>query len=375
MEEELKPKEENMDIASNVNEIDPFRKVKGKLRKKIIKRTLIVAVVSVFAICFGILVIGQIFPQSDLPSPDRIKITAEAKKITKALLRGDSSELVDNMVKHLVRNENYNYYFTQSLNHIQEDIRPFTDEICKKLFCERGFKIRRIEMNTNDLKELSGWEIPFEKTEDGMIQYVISIYLENATDEIEICLAFSDVYYGTLWYISSQTQDVSLQEEIVQLSYWMDYLNKCTKGYDTDSVRNQIFMEKESDEVTLDKVKFVLCKYFTTDCLTNEALYWGLEPNYTTYQEKISKGLYQYSRVYKTKTFTFENRYYDTRQKRIVTRLFWEIELDPENGIAFEKDFYYGPMGYEPADKSERIYVKGNVDEKIIKDLETLFDK
>ena len=378
--EGMKAENESLDGSTPVGaeDIKPFQKVKKKMKRERIKK--IVAIVALVAVCgfFGVLTVSQMFPLIPLPSYDSLRYRYEGWKVAKKLVEGDMRQVLAGTSGEL-------------------PILLFNDrEIIFEDFVDKLSELQRSLFEGKDVDiHLDG--VTYAGADYG---YSPEIYEQDHGYWVDLTFTVGNdniylrIYFNT---IEDYSLTITTDEERIRSQFYNETITPAqAKNMLECNVRkmNAYFTYYE-DSCCMDNVPLAFSNidisgldaellkdkttlwragsYFTNDC--QELNLSGKDPYESDYTLDIKNYLLKITSRCKSNTFQLTNNTYNKEEKLFNATLYWTITDLKGKSCIMTKAFYYGPMGYEAVDNTEKIYADEGFDKEILKHLEKIFDK
>ncbi len=362
--------------AVGAEDIQPFKKVKKKMKRERIKK--IVAIVALVAVCgfFGMLTVSQFFPSLPIPSYDSLMYRYKGWKIAKQFVEGDMRSILGGTTRNL-----YVGYFAEKGDVFDHSVTSLL-ELHKSIFQDKEIKIDILGVTyegaeytytpkifegelgyyVNISLTVEGESIPMLIYFDSRNSYSLSIFPENA-----------DYYGGSS--VPAETYSDSRKVKLIKMNLIFRFFRHLSEK------------DPEAQFLTCDRISalrkdfipddfnsyFDYAFYLTEDC--SELAPCIDSKLLTAYQAQLVTELSILAPRLESNRFTLSNGDYNRQEKKYNATLYWTITDLEGKSCVMTKAFYYGPMGYETVDNTEKIYADDGFDKEILKNLEKIFDK
>ncbi len=376
--EGMKAENDSLERSTPVGaeDIKPFQKVKKKMKRERIKK--IVAIVALVAVCgfFGMLTVSQFFPSLPIPSYDSLMYRYKGWKIAKQFVEGDMRSVLGgtNRNLHIGYFAEMEDVFSSSVTSLCElhksvfqgkeidiDIQGVTYEGAEFSYTPKVFE-GELGYYVDISLSMEGETIPMLIYFDSRNSYSVSIFPENAH------------YYGGS-AIPADTYSDSQKVAIIKMDLifrFFRYLNEKDPMAKTLTCEHISALSQEWLPEDFDGY-FDYANYLTENCMELTPCIDG--NRYTAYQAQFAEDLSLLAPRLESNTFTLSNGDYNLSEHKYNATLYWTITDLKGKSCIMTKAFYYGPMGYEAVDNTEKIYADDGFDKEILKHLEKIFDK
>ena len=267
-----------------------------------------------------ILIFGEIFPSSSLPSVTKVRYLIESNKIAQNLINGNSEEIIKHILVYY-DSENPDYLVSNCINDIYDETCKCLDEAEKSFLDDKTMAVMATIAYQN-----TGFYC--EKVEDNnerkLVWKTSGIITVNKQDFITVFINFEDLnnYTVEIQLIDPEQGEMNDSEYLELLKKyrsgniyksWDKAIRKIRwfKNIISNTNTNTQFATKllNSKNKTIENIYNYFTKYFSD--LNDDSLY----------PIKMSNSLLKLSRVYTVDNITISNIDYDSFTKKIISKL------------------------------------------------------
>lgn len=375
--EGMKAENDSLERSTPVGaeDIKPFQKVKKKMKRERIKK--IVAIVALVAVCgfFGMLTVSQFFPSLPIPSYDSLMYRYKGWKIAKQFVEGDMESVLGGMSRSFTIEQDHDIFF--------EDMVSQLKQYHKDIFQNKDTSIKVTSVSyDSDMDSMV--RRPYDSTFNNYIVR-FSINVDGTNISFQVYFDSNSSYYLSIWtgereFVGglvtpedmADTQGKAIKMMNMNFCYYREICTKSSPAQFITSFRisnlcQEWLAEMEDKDLTFNTF------YFVDDC--NDMVLTTEGDIYSNYCLKINPYLYDIANNCQSNTFQLVNNDYNLEARAFNATLYWTITDLKGKSCIMTKAFYYGPMGYEAVDNTEKIYADDGFDKEILKHLEKIFDK
>lgn len=365
--------------AVGIHDIEPFRKIDRELKKnRLIKVAVIVLLIAVCGV-FGVLTVGQIFPELDCPSYDTIMYRIRAKQIAQEFVSGDMREIlragadgdVINFGMTGLKSDEHDAFFVDVADHLTE-------------LQQKVFKDKEVSVRVDGI--YYGVEDYGQTTFATKYGYGAKVTVVVDGEVIDMQISFGNAWNRYLIYVNMDgfNCDNNIKEgtDLNQMAYqvgemekYLDYYVRSCLGFHQESVLTNTRISSQTSE-TLSTLSSssgseMYSYYFTKDCMN-----FGIdkEGGVSEYSQNVGNKLFNILKNCRSNRFELVDRKYNAEAKKYDATLYWRvIDLNGKE-CTMIKEFYFGMTGYEQVDDTETVYTDDGVDRELVNQMETVFD-
>lgn len=372
-------------------QIQPFRKVKTTYKKRTKKLKFGIAVLAVCCIALGVLTVGQIWPQTQLPSFERMLIRHRAKQVGVNFAEGNMDRILDDMLDMAEFRYSVNLYNREKgaglYDQAEENLRALHAQYMSG-------KVEKVSVDYINYEKLDVNHAIYQGTQEkgeGVPFYQCDVTIKTEQANFYIGLYYlTDQYYflsgvtatarenigaddGTEDGTEDTGTDDTIGEAGEQFNRWIVYFRNTVTGNNPDAYFIEYVLTGESRYRKEDTYRFVLGNRFARDCMVPVPQASDEDEN-NLYSEMLAKRMYEITEQVETIEFTIKNKGYDTNAKKGKAILFWSFRDEKGQYVNMMKNLYYGPYGFQAADDQEIICCDGVLDPELRQQLEKVFD-
>lgn len=365
-------------------EIQPFKKIKHKFKKK--SRRLTFCVILLILVCgvFGVLTVGQIFPVTNLPNYDRIIINYNAKMVGKNFANGNMEAILNDALHMADYYEITNFYnLDDDGKFLYQDVKKKLDELYDEYIKDKATKVRVNQIYYESFSQGDYFYFDGNEVVEQVPMYYCDVVIETSEAPIVMNLCYLTTKSYRLYDISvpedyatrmaigveaSGDYDSQYVRGVDEINIWLQYYN----DWVFDSELKDWALEKRmnSTDPLSDMSYRFIGQDFTRDCLTYDE---KDELGNTIYGNSVAEKLRDLHEQVTTLDFTIENKGYDKEVHKRKAILYWDFMDQNGTGVHLTQYMYYGPYGYEAQKAAQDIYVSGELDDSLRKQLNDLF--
>ncbi|MBR1701724.1 MAG: hypothetical protein IJ716_07185 [Lachnospiraceae bacterium] len=352
-------------------QIQPFQKVKKTYKKKTRKLKFGIAVLAVCCIGLCVLTVGQIWPQTQLPSFERMLIRHRAKQVGVNFAEGNMDRILDDMLDMAEFRYSVNLYNREKgaglYDQAEENLRALHAQYLSG-------KVEKVSVDYINYEKLDVNHAIYQGTQEkgeGVPFYQCDVTIKTEQANFHIGLYYlTDRYYYLAW-VTAITDDSAIGEAGEQFERWINYFRNSVIENSPDSYFIEYVLTGEERHQQASTYRFVLENRFVRDCMEPQATDEGES---SPYSAALSKRMYEITEQVETIEFTIKNKGYDTNAKKGKAILFWSFRDEKRQYVNMMKNLYYGPYGFQAADDQEIICCDGVLDPELRQQLEKVFD-
>ncbi len=355
-----------------MQDIRPFRKISRKMkRNRAVKATALLLLLLVCSV-FGVLTVGQFFPELDCPSYDSIMYRFRAKEIALGLIAGDEDEIREVLAG--IGNDSSSKLMNDERNELLHDVARHLAE-------------NRIAMGWADaaihVDEVSYCVDEYPSSEEEAY-YQVKLTVQYLDREMYMNIRF---YNRNQYTINMRTEESdrelvtegmdedSLEYQVIDINQYIGYyLFSCSGQRIETRLLNGRISNQNAETL---KGNTVFDGSFYTYYLTENCMRPGVEKEgayCTEYSLQTAQRLYPIVSRCQSNQFQMTDRHYNETEEKFDATLYWEITDLNGKKCMMKKAFYFGPFGYEPVDDTEIILAEEGFDRELKRGMEIVFD-
>lgn len=354
-------------------EIQPFKKIKHSYQKKTRELKVGIALLAVFCIVLGVLTVGQIWPETQFPSFDRLLIRHRAKQVGLHFAEGNMDQLLNDMLDMAEFYHSPNLYNRLDGKALYGNVAENLNILHEKYVSGEVTKV--YVDNIYYTKQDSNHSIYLGKQNEGagIPLYWCDVIIEMGGKDIKLDLFYLTNRYYMLADVvpdAKSGDNTGSSDEREQIAKWLDYFGNAIGTASPDAYVTELVMEadKKYPESTY---RSIVGRRFSKDCMVSGEVD---ENGDTAYGKALGKNLKELAEQVETIDFTIKNKGYDEEKNKGKATLFWSFTDDKGQYVNMTKALYYGPYGYQAVDEKEIICCEGELDAGLKQKLEALFD-
>lgn len=392
---ESRGQEEEAGTEVNLEEIRPFAKIQYRMKHLTVRSVIISIAFLVICVIFGILTFFQFHPELNGISYDTIKYYQKAKDITESFAKGDMETFLQGMLYGLDTGGQLNVSIYTNTSEFYEDTLAQLNALYNTSLAGRDMKIKveYVHYYTGDVSSF------YNSSEEGH-GCGYSAWTKIIVDDLYIGLniyMYNDDEYGVYAtvadngdeYINNEyfTYEERVHEDgsvayDVTYNYDNEFLRTVTQcvdyaNYFQDIISyneranwelglTQLWNREEESKNGTQLAYNLLAGMFARDCTA-----FDTDGIYTAQMADRISALMPQITVNESR---MTNTGYDSSVKKITAVLFWSFtDQEGHTGI-LQKNFYYGPYGYEAVDDTEILLCDDGMTEELKEQVCAFFD-
>lgn len=357
--DDLKKAEKEYD--KNDNPIH-LKKVNNEIKKH--KRGKIIAIVCVLilTVVASIFVIGELKPESNLPSITKIKYKNEAKKIVEDFFNNDMEAILYGMVSNIVAGTDSLPYTRQAcLNDMIEDYSGLLKELNEGFAYGKEYRVdncaviygkdNKTVADTANLLEKRGKEN----------DYLITMNIATDIGEFSVSIQFSGI--SRYWFnINAEASDISGEalKSLQEINAILNRIDLFSSGMDY----NPYIL---NDRLLRDNYENGFVGVNGSFASSDE------DPLDETYITGFNERLEEIYKNSKTKSVNMELRDYNFEKHAINVEMIWIISDLNGHEAVLTKKILYGYRGYQKLDDEANVIAEKGFDKELEKKMRDLF--
>lgn len=358
--EDLKKADKEM---SEKSEADPFKKVNKVIRKQKKNKWIAVILTVIFAAALAIIVIGELFPSTGLPSITRLSYKNKTKNIVEDMFNNNMEPMLQGAVN--LASGSYGYSETKAANVIEmfNDYTHQLNSIYDKYLTGKKWSIKKTKVAYENRFSYKSLITPENHNPDHM-GYTVTATIGIEDREFDIIFYFySKDYYDIYFNI---TEDLSVFrkgiEEIYNLinHFYRYVLDIDYRQYILND--RMVYNKTVLGDVNINYVPF-LKGIFAPEQGVDDI----------TYTDELNEKLEEIKGTSITEHIDMQIRDYNIDKHALKVQMVWQLIDQNSHKAIMIKDFLYDVEGYHPADDLVEIITVDGFDPKLLRQLEELF--
>lgn len=379
------------DTQANMENIRPFARIHYRIRRLTIRGVIIGIVLLAICLVFGILTFFQFYPELGGISYDTIKYYQKAKAVTESFAKGDMEAFLQGMLYGLDAGGQLNMSIYTHTSEFYEDTLAELNELYNETLAGKDVRVRvedvryytgdiscfyNGEEGTNGCGYKAWTKILVENMYIGMYIYMYNddgygVYMtiadndEDYTDSEFFTYTEHPLEGGEVTYDVVYNYDNAFLSAITQCADRVNFFQNVINFGDNSSWvlgLGDLWNRKENETIAYNFIS----KSFAEDCSV-------FDPD-AVYAEKLVERISALMPLVTVNESRMTNTGYDPETKKLTAVLFWSFtDQEGHTGI-LQKNFYYGPYGYEAADDTEILLCEEGMDGELQQQVKELFD-
>ena len=321
----------------------PFKKINKVIKSQKLKKTIFICLSVILLTVLIIITIGELNPESGLPSITRFRYKQKAKEITQNLFDGDIDALLQP-----IGTKNAGANLSNSKSQIGTAlIADYTKEIKElynKTFTNKNFKIEKIRLQYEKGSN-SFFEHVYSSDESYVnYYYKASVLVNNNGIKFFIEIRFDNLEEYSINLYDEHFQKVTVPDtylgNLAQINRDIEFIYMFINDLDW---KKYILYGRMVDP---DRFVGLSNNMFSLDCLHVQD---------ETYVTGLNERLEKIKSVSCTESADFIIRGYNSEKHAISVQLIWKIKDESGKKAVMTKDFIQGPIGYQKLDETEQF--------------------
>ena len=358
--EDLKKADKEM---SEKSETEPFKKVNKVIRKQKKNKWIALILAVVFAMALAVIVIGELFPNTGLPSITRLSYKKKAKNIVEDMFNNNMEPMLWGAVN--IASGTYGYSETKAVN-VKDMFNDYTHQLNSiydrylagrkwsiketKVAYENRFSYKSLINNGNQNPDHMGYTV------------TASIGIEDI--EFDIIFYFYSPDYYDIYF--SYTEDILEYKEGIEKIYnLINHFYRYVLDIDyMQYILNDRMVDNKTvlDDMYDNYVPFLKGVYAPKQ---------GADD--ITYTDELNEKLKEIKGTSITEHIDMQIRDYNIDKHALNVQMIWQItDINGYKAIMI-KNFLYDADGYHPTDDLVEIIAIDGFDAKLFRKLEELF--
>lgn len=366
-------------------DIRPFRKISRKMKRN--RAVKIAALLLLLIVCsvFGVLTVGQFFPELDCPSYDSLMYRFRAKEIALGLVAGDEDEIrevlagIDNDSGSKLSDNERNELIRDVAGHLAKNRTALGGE-------DAAIHVDEVSYCVDEYSDIDEEEPKPFGAEYAYYQVKLTVQCADgdADDEMYMSIRFNNRNQYTIHVRAEESyrelvtegmDEDSLEYQVIDIDKYIGYyLFSCFGQRIETRLLNGRISSQNAETLkgnsALDGAWYAF--YLTEDCMKpgveKESVYC------TEYSQQTAQRLYPILSRCQSNEFQMTDRQYNEAEGKFDATLYWEITDLNGKKCLMTKAFYFGPFGYETVDDSEMIFADEGFDRELVRGMEVVFD-
>lgn len=358
--EDLKKADKEM---SEKSETEPFKKVNKVIRKQKKNKWIALILAVVFAMALAVIVIGELFPNTGLPSITRLSYKKKAKNIVEDMFNNNMEPMLWGAVN--IASGTYGYSETKAVN-VKDMFNDYTHQLNSiydrylagrkwsiketKVAYENRFSYKSLINNGNQNPDHMGYTV------------TASIGIEDI--EFDIIFYFYSPDYYDIYF--SYTEDILEYKEGIEKIY--NLINHFYRYVLDIDYMQYILNDRMVDNKT------VLDDMYDNYIPFLKGVYAPKQgADDITYTDELNEKLKEIKGTSITEHIDMQVRDYNIDKHALNVQMIWQItDINGYKAIMI-KNFLYDVDGYHPTDDLVEIIAVDGFDAKLFRKLEELF--
>ena len=347
----------------NKDATDSLKKVKKEINKHKRGRILAIICAVLLASITTVFVIGELRPESSLPSITKIKYKKKAEKIIEKIFDNDMDDLMDGTVSYLTAGtDSFPYTRQECLSGMIEDYGLMLEEMNKDFFYGKEYMIEKNRVSYRELYKSVSETVNLPEESDKGNGYMVLVEVSTELGNFSVNISFfnTDNYHLNIYANSSNSGD-DFFYKIQDMNAMFVRLDLFASGMDYNPyIMNDRLLKDNYGNGFVGVVE-------------NFASVYGQEISDDTYINGFNKRLEEIYNTSCTESVNMEIRDYNFEKHAINIEMIWIIRDMNGYEAVMIKDLLYGYHGYQKLNDEAKIIAEDGFDEELKKKMMELF--
>ena len=346
------------DTAKTIDAIpedEPFKKVKKVIDTQKKKKwiALIIAVISV--IVFMIIVLGELFPKTGLPSITRFSYRLKAKSLVEDFFNNNMEVLLLGATNRTAGTTGYSYTKSSNVINMFNDYSGQLNSIYDQYIAGKDYTIKSSKIKYEESSSYSYMIDPENRYSDHLC-YTVTVTVEIGDMEFDMLFSFYnpadyDVFFS--FDRDSASFNIGIEKAYKLINHFYRYV------------------------LDVDYTHYILNEIMT-DPLESANIGQGIftlvnDEDKETYTIKLNERLNEIKKISKTESIDMQVRDYCFDAHALGIQMIWQLEDSTGHKAVAFINFLYDTEGYHKTDDNIKIISEDGFDASLTEKLKTLF--
>ena len=358
------------------SETEPFKKVKNEIDKQKKKKRMAIILAIIAGLLLLMLVIGEVIPQSGIPSITRLTYMMKARSIAQDFSNNNMEPILAGVANAASGTNGYSYTKADVVKPMLVDYTNELSKIYDEYLKGKNLKVKSSWVSYNDKVPSYVWAVHPENDDYMGSSYNVTVTLSVDNFEFEMVIRFYNktdyevviqAYGKTPKAQIKNEEDIKIAENIDRMNMYVEHFHHCLLS---DADDKQFMLNDRMAEVKkhmlLNSTEYVPLSpdVFTLDCHNQDD---------EAYTNELNQKLAIIRDLCITSDIDMQIRDYNNEKHALNIQMIWQLQDKNGHKAVFTKAFQYGPYGYQKMDDSSEIVAEEGFSMEIKEKLEDLF--